>query len=233
MVVVLAFDTATSACSAAVWRDGRVLAGEQEVRERGHAERLLPMIEGVLAEAGCAYGDLDLLAVTVGPGAFTGIRIGLAAARSLALASGLPLLGVSSFDAVAHGVDEQERAGRRVLVALETKRADIYGQFYGPDLGPTGDAFAALPEALPEARPERLGGGPLLVAGDAAERVMPALKAFDGNVCLSTANVFPDPAVVAAIAAADWRRGKIAEKDLTYPEPVYLRPPDVNLPDQS
>jgi tRNA threonylcarbamoyladenosine biosynthesis protein TsaB len=102
---VLAFDTSAGACSAAVLGgDGTVLARRCEALERGHAERLLPMLRDVLAEAGVEIADLALLAVTIGPGTFTGIRIGLAAARGLALASGLPLVGVTSLEAVAASV---------------------------------------------------------------------------------------------------------------------------------
>jgi len=100
-VRILAFDTALGACSAAVWADGLVLARAFEPRSRGHAEALLPMIEAVLAEAGLRLDALDRLAVTVGPGSFAGTRVGLAAARGLALATGLPLVGVTTLEAVA------------------------------------------------------------------------------------------------------------------------------------
>ena len=100
---LLALDTATSACSAALWQDGTVLARHLQPMARGQSEALLPMVAAVMAEAGLAFADLDLLAVTVGPGTFTGIRIGLAAARGLALATGLPLAGIATTEAVAGG----------------------------------------------------------------------------------------------------------------------------------
>ena len=231
MVKVLAFDTATSACSVAIWRDGQILAFQKEIRKRGHAERLFPMIEQVLADAGCAYDDFDLLAVTVGPGAFTGIRIGLAAARSLALASGLPLLGVGSFEAVAHSIDKKERGDRYVFVALETKRADVYGQMFAGDLSPVGAPLAVLPEALTDILPELTQGGPALIAGDAGHRVMPVLTASSGDFKLGEADPYPDPATIAAIALERWRLGAKKGASFAAPEPFYLRPPDVNLPD--
>src|SRR5215467_10709212 len=97
---VLAFDCSGASCSAAVLIDDRPAAQRFAPMERGHAETLLPMIETVLREAGLTPAMLDLLAVTVGPGSFTGLRIGLAAGRGLALARALPAIGVPSFDAV-------------------------------------------------------------------------------------------------------------------------------------
>ena len=223
---ILAFDTATSSWSVAFWRDGQILAQAQEVRERGHAERLLPMIEQVLTEANSDYSDLDLLAVTVGPGAFTGIRIGLAAARSLALAANLPLLGVSSFEAIVCAINDQERRGHNILVALETKRADIYGQFFAADKSPLGDPVAVLPEMLPDLMLD----APMLIAGDASDRVMAALESKGDNLKQSKANPFADPAVIASLAADKWREGKNTGIKFDLPEPIYLRPPDVNPP---
>ncbi len=121
---ILALDTATSACSAALWHDGRVCARRLVRMERGQSEALMPMVLDVLAEAGCGFSQLDLLAVTVGPGAFTGLRIGLAAARGMALASGIPCLGVTTLEAVAHGVPEGERAADPLLVAQPAISSD-------------------------------------------------------------------------------------------------------------
>ncbi|MBF0307713.1 MAG: tRNA (adenosine(37)-N6)-threonylcarbamoyltransferase complex dimerization subunit type 1 TsaB, partial [Alphaproteobacteria bacterium] len=99
-MLALGFDTSLQACSVALWRDGAVLARRSECMARGHAEALLPMIVAVMADGGAAWRDLTLIGVTVGPGTFTGIRIGLAAARGLGLAAGLPVAGVGTADAV-------------------------------------------------------------------------------------------------------------------------------------
>ena len=99
--MILAFDTTTSACTAAVCDGDTVVAERSVALERGHAEILLPMIEGVLADGSIGYRDLTGIAVTRGPGAFTGIRIGLAAARGLGLATGLPVAGVTTLEALA------------------------------------------------------------------------------------------------------------------------------------
>ena len=145
MNAVLALDCATIACSAAVWRDGEVVARRLRPGRRGHAEVLMPMVQDVMAEADLAYDALDAIAATVGPGTFTGLRIGLAAARGLALAAGLPLVGVTTLEAIAHGVPESARAGRAVLVVLDARRGQVYAQAFGPDLAPRGQPAAVAP----------------------------------------------------------------------------------------
>ncbi len=215
---ILALDSATSACSAALWRDGRVRARRLAMMERGQSEALMPMILDVLAEAGCGFSQLDLLAVTVGPGAFTGLRIGLAAARGMALASGIGCLGVTTLEAVAHGVPAGERAGDPLLVALDSKRADLYVQVFAPDLEPLGPPQALLPGDLGG----RVPAGRILVAGDAAGPAAGALAEAGVTVTLSAAPGIADAATVAALAARRWRPGTPVEP----PAPLYLRRPD-------
>lgn len=99
---VLAFDTSAAHCAAALLWDGRVIS-RHEAMQKGQAERLMPLLEALLAEAGIGWRDLDLLAVGTGPGNFTGVRIAVAAARGLALGLGIPALGVSRLEAMAHG----------------------------------------------------------------------------------------------------------------------------------
>jgi len=220
-MTVLAFDTATASCAIALWRSGEVLAETQKFLERGHAEVLVPMIEAVLDEANLTYQDLDLLAVTTGPGAFTGIRIGLSTARSLALASKLPLIGVSNFTALAEALPISERQGRKSLLVLETKRADFYACLYSEDLSPLSE-----PQAVDEAGLlDLVGEGPLLLAGDAAERVLPLLAGADLDIVTSTAGNHVNPAIVAALADGIKNSGEVLEK----PSPLYLKPPDVNM----
>ncbi len=217
---VLALDTATSACSAALWRDGMVLAHRFAMMPRGQSEALLPMVRDVMRESGCGFPDLGLIAVTVGPGAFTGLRIGLAAARGMALASGVDCLGLTTLEAVAHGVPAAERDGAPILVALESKRADIYAQVFSSDLAPLGSPRALLPEDLAEMVPS----GTVRVVGDAAERTAAALAAAGADAIVSTAIGVPDAATIAGLAAG--RAGQVAGP----PAPLYLRPPDVRIP---
>ncbi len=209
---LLAFDTATSQCSAAVWADGAVAARETEPMRRGHAEALMPMIQRVLAAAESRYADLDAVAATVGPGAFTGLRVGLATARGLVLAAGIPGIGITSLEAVAAN---DPTDGPR-LVALDARRRDLYVQAFAADGTPLTDAAACLPADLPA----HVAGldGPWTVAGDAAETAAGAL----GAPVADTPGV-PDAGVVAALAAHRDPAGHPLE-------PLYLRPPDATPP---
>src|SRR3954469_13051000 len=126
-MTVLAFDCAISGLAVAVVRDGAALAQRRE-EGRGQAATLLPAIARVLQEANVDRRALSLLAVTVGPGSFTGVRVGLAAARGLALASGLPLFGVTAFEAISAAVAPAERIGRTLLVAIDSRRGDLFLQ---------------------------------------------------------------------------------------------------------
>ena len=128
-MLILAFDTAVAACSVALWRDGVVLAAARETMDQGQAEALMPMIEAVMAKAGASYAALDRVAVTVGPGSFTGVRVGLAAARGLGLAAHKPVIGVMTTEVLAAAVAEAERKdGVHILAAIDTKRGDLYVQ---------------------------------------------------------------------------------------------------------
>jgi tRNA threonylcarbamoyladenosine biosynthesis protein TsaB len=220
---VLALDAATGACSAAVWADGRLIGHRFAVMTRGQAETLMPMVESVLREAGVGFADIDRFGVTVGPGAFTGLRIGLATARGMALSAGRPLIGITTFEAVAHGVPEEERAGRSVVVAVESRRADLYIQCFDPALAPLGPPIAIVPEAVV------LPPGPALIAGDAAARLHPDLPypnpTGHADLRFAAGPGFPDAATVARLVAA-----RIPEPNAGPPAPLYLRPPDATLP---
>ena len=227
---ILGFDSATTACSAALWEDGRIVARRFECMPRGHAEYLMPMIEEVMAKAAMDYVDLDLLAVTNGPGGFTGLRIGLAAARAMALAGSLPCLGVTTLEAVAAGIDVAERKAATVLVCLDSKRADIFTQVFDSSLVPLGEAEAVLPGDLPAFVSAQGGAdGPVLVAGDAAGPAKHALAEAGMAVSVSTASGTPDAAKVAAIAAERWDHNAQGSPPPS-PKPLYLRPPDAKKP---
>lgn len=208
---VLAVEAAGSACSAALWRDGAIVARRFALMEHGQAEALIPMVQAVMSEAGMGFESLDLIAASTGPGSYTGLRVGLAAARALASSAGKPLSGVDSFDCIRAGVAE---AGS-LLVALETRRSDLYIRFYDID-GRILDTDSVVSEAELIAR---FGGNPpFWIAGDAAERAAALLE----NAKISEAPRHGDAAKVAEIAAFRWAAEKIPRPAA----PIYLRPPD-------
>jgi len=222
---ILALDTATSGCSVALWRDGETSVWRFREMPRGQSEALLPMVREVMTEAGVGAGDLDLIAVTRGPGAFTGLRIGLSTARAMALTAGLPCLGVDTTDVVARGVDASRISGD-LLVALDTKRVDFYAQKFSARHQPLGPPRAVPPGGLAEFVGDGPGRRPLLVVGDAADRAVQVLSEAGIPSTPADAPGLPDARHLAEIAAERWQPGQVP----TPPAPLYLRPPDAKIP---
>lgn len=138
---ILAIDTALNHCSVALDVPGKRVHETQEMMQ-GHAEHLMPMVERVLERAGVEYSELEAVAVTVGPGAFTGLRIGLSAARALALALEIPVYGITTTQLLA--LQHVRQTPKEVAVILETKRQDFYVQMFDA-VGKAKSEAAALP----------------------------------------------------------------------------------------
>ncbi len=219
---ILALDTTTSACSVALWADEAVVS-RSVMMERGHAEALLPMVRDVLNEASRAFPEIDALAVTIGPGAFTGLRIGLAAARGMALAANIPCVGVTSLEAIAEGVGCEERAGRALLVALDSKRGDLFAQVFDAGGPPLGSPVAVSYDGLMDILPPR----PIVVAGTAAPAVVESLVQWGVDAVRANGTGCPHAMDVARVAARRWAAGEKTDKP---PAPLYLRPPDTGAP---
>ncbi len=217
--VVLALDAALAGCSAAVLRDGAVLAQAAVQGERGHAATLPPMAAEVLARAGLTAPQLDAVAVVVGPGGFTGLRAALALAQGIALAAGLPLVGITTGEALAEALPAALRQRRAVWTGVDTKR----GRFILERFLADGSA-AAPPQAMAEAdlpRPD----GPVAVAGDAAAAIAARLLARGFDAVL-TGSRRPDAVAVGRVALQRLR-GERPMRDAT---PLYVEPPAVRLP---
>ncbi len=213
---ILALDTAAEACSAAVWRDGAVAAHRLVRQQRGHAETLMPMIVDVMGEAAVTYDTLTAIAVTAGPGTFTGLRIGVAAARGLALASRKPLVPISTLEAIAGAAIDQELVpadcDRGLMAAMDARRGQVYAQVFDC-------AGTMLSEAAALAAPAAAAlctGGVAAVVGSGAHLLVPFMTA--GTVAVG--DVPPDASTVARLAAA--RTPQPADTV----RPVYLRAPD-------
>jgi tRNA threonylcarbamoyladenosine biosynthesis protein TsaB len=211
---ILAVDTALGACSAALLEDDRVLARRHVVMERGHAEALAPMVDEVMREVSCPFSRLDRLAVTTGPGTFTGQRVGLSFMRGLRVALGKPLLGVTSLAAMAEEARHEANAECAAAVH-DARRGEVYLQAVGQAISVRLVAFetaVSLLEQIPN----------LIVAGTAAARIAEVLKTRGRAVRLSAVTA-PDAVWVARLAQR-------LEANETVPRPLYLRAPDAKLP---
>jgi tRNA threonylcarbamoyladenosine biosynthesis protein TsaB len=215
---ILALDSSGAACSTALWRRGAVVARRYRAMERGHAEALMPMLVETMVEAGETYAALTAVAVTVGPGAFTGIRIGLAAARGIGLAADVPVIGVTTFAAVAEAVSEAERRDRALLVLLDSKRGDVFVQEFTAERAAVGSPAILSPDAVLQ----RLSARSSVIAGDGIAVVRPSLEAAGLAVAHSAAAGPVDAAHVARLAARS-----VAQRTGLPPTPLYLRAPEV------
>ena len=208
-MICLALDTALDACSVAVVEGEHVLALRSEAMVRGHQERLAPMVSEAMAEAGVDFAGLDRILVTVGPGSFTGLRVGLAFARAMALALDIPCVGVGTLEVLAGGAAETTDAPL-AAAALDGRRGRVYLQAFR-GCAPVSPA-ANLSVAEAEAWLRDLGAGDTTpIAGSGA-----ALLAIG-------ASVRPNAGVdVLALA----RLGIAAPSPDAPPQPLYLRAPD-------
>lgn len=233
---LLALDTALGACSAAVLIDGRLAGHRHEVMARGHAERLLPMAEEALAEAGLGWDGLTRLAVSIGPGTFTGVRTALATARGLALALDLPLAGITTLAAVAAAARKAGPPSGLLLVALDAHGGLVYAEGFAGEAGTPPPQALAQPglhdpqalAALLEA--EQVSLADLQLAGSGANLVRAALGPAGEAVPVLGAGL-PDAADVARLAAAlPMPERSTREQPHAVPSPLYLRAPDARLP---
>lgn len=211
---ILAVDTSLGACSVALVNDERVHAHAFEVMARGHAEALAPMVEAAMKQAGWKFANLERLAVTTGPGTFTGQRVGLAFMRAMRIALGIPLVGVTTLSAMAEQAMAETGAG--IGVGLhDARRDEVYLEIAGSvRLEPCVLPFAVAVERLAEL------ALPFALAGTAAERAHEHLPAS----ILSDVRQ-PDALWVARLARA-------VTPAHEPPRPLYLRPPDAKLPAQ-
>jgi tRNA threonylcarbamoyladenosine biosynthesis protein TsaB len=207
-LIVLAIDTCLDACAAAVWADGRTLAARSEPMRRGHQERLGALVSELMGEAGVAFAVLDRIGVTIGPGSFTGLRVGLAFAKGLGLALARPVVGIGVLEALAAAEPEA-----LVAAVVAGPREQLYLQIFAsgrsltaPDCLPIDTAAARLAEFAGARAVVLVGPGAPSLA-----RVAPGARIV--------ADAAPNPATIARLAAA-------AQTPVATPRPLYLRPPD-------
>ncbi|HUI96042.1 MAG TPA: tRNA (adenosine(37)-N6)-threonylcarbamoyltransferase complex dimerization subunit type 1 TsaB [Xanthobacteraceae bacterium] len=218
---VLAIDTALEACSAAVLdtEQGGILASESVAMTRGHAEALMPLVARVMHASRLAFLALDRIAVTVGPGSFTGLRVGVAAARGIAVAAGKPAVGLTTLAAFAAPYIAADDV-TPLLAAIDARNEQVYMQLFGTGGRPlTQPRLAPLRDAVRAA-----ASGPARLVGSAAALVAAAWPVNDRRPPVV------DPARAPVI---DWvaHLGAAAAQALALPKPLYLRAPDAQPQD--
>lgn len=220
---VLALDTAMNGCSACVYDDR---TGESfvrtEVMPRGQAVHLMPMVEDVMRESGREYKDLDAVITTRGPGAFTGLRIGLSTARALALALDIPVCGITTLQILALQTARREQIKKDTAIIIETKRSDFYFQIFTEDSAPISEPKALEAQDILEDLPPGC-----LIAGDAVARFKESIGQAGQAYQWTDKIDLPDPALMAEIFIETDGECAMITPD---PSPLYIRPPDVTLP---
>jgi tRNA threonylcarbamoyladenosine biosynthesis protein TsaB len=219
-MLILAIDTALDACAAGVLdtEAGKLIAQESQAMKRGHAEALMPLIARVIKESGIAFASLDRIAVTTGPGSFTGLRVGLSAARGIALAANKPVVGLTTLTAYAAPVVSQN-AEQPVISAIDARHDHVYFQVVSgngsslilPRVGPIEEALGASQF-----------GAPYLV-GNAARILADRWPAHAPPPFKVDAQGAPEIAWVAWLGAA-------VSPNTAPARPLYLRAPDAKLP---
>jgi tRNA threonylcarbamoyladenosine biosynthesis protein TsaB len=207
---ILALDSAVARCSATIVTDGEVVAGYQRDLDRGHASVLPVMAQSCLGDAGLRAADLDLIAVTVGPGSFTGIRGGIALAQGIAVAAGKPVVGVTVGEALADALPQL--GGRTLWCATPSRRGRIFLEIGDEILSV---AVTDLPSVTT----------PVAVAGWAAADVASRLAARGANIMLTDARL-PVGRHIAQVA----ERRRLGAIRTLAAEPLYVDPPQARLP---
>ncbi|HEX4829911.1 MAG TPA: tRNA (adenosine(37)-N6)-threonylcarbamoyltransferase complex dimerization subunit type 1 TsaB [Trebonia sp.] len=218
-MLLLGLDTATPAVTVALHDGTRVLAQATTVDKRRQAELLMPAIAQVLDEAGAERADLTAIAVGVGPGPYTGLRVGLVTARVLGSALGIPVHGACSLDIIAADVTVTAGTGRRFLVATDARRREVYYARY--------DEAGRLAGPLVDRPADVAGRDALPAVGEGAWLYRDLFEAVEGPQ-------YPAAATLARVVAAELGAGSPGQSGrrvpLLAPEPLYLRRPDAREP---
>lgn len=220
---ILAIDTALGACSACVLDEGadQPLALESLAMERGHAEALMPLIERVMNQVEGGFFSLDRVAVTVGPGSYTGLRVGVSAARAIAFAADIPAVGVTTVAAVAAPLVGRE-GGRVIAAALDAR----HGQVWFQALSSEGRQLVSLRQVGYRDAARAIGSGPVSLAGSGALAVANEAWAIGLDAVVVDDARAPDVIWIAKL-------GLIADPAAAPPRPLYLKAPETTPQDRA
>ena len=217
----MAFDTTGNGCSIALLKDGKVLDVYEKRSEFGQAEFLIPQMKEILAKNEVSFSDIETLFVCVGPGSFTGVRSGIAAAKVFQLASRkLVTAGVSAFEAYAESFEEKELSEINAVI-IETKRDDFYVQLFDKNRKELIEPEVMVYEDLLKILKNK--GVTISVCGDGVERFLSQPSGLSLH-----AVKLNDMVPIKCLALAGLK--KLKDKKINYPKPLYLRAPEVSMP---
>ena len=217
MSTILALDTCTEACSAALLSQGKEYAAFEEV-PREHSQRLLSMVDGLLAGAGISLNDLDVIAYGRGPGSFTGIRICTSMTQGLALGANKPVVGISTLAAMAQSAIDN--GAMQVVAAIDARMGEVYWAQYVAENGlarQIGDEQVSAPEAVTLSLDEKQ---PIIACGTGFE-IYPELLTLGGGLVRDSRSRLPDARQMLKLAQESLAQGLQTEVDDL--QPVYLR----------
>lgn len=211
---ILAFDTSMSACSVALVSDNKLIGKLERMNIHGHSEILIPLIEKLLSNAKTHYSDLNLIAVTIGPGSFTGIRVGLSVAKAINTSLGIKTTGIMTTELLAHeALTKRISSNLPIASIIDARRAEVYIQIFDNKAKPLSKATCLLPQNATKL----LGKEKWCLIGDGTQKVLQYVEKTHNIIDTET----PDVAILAQIAL---------DKTLTKQqlEPAYIRAPDVS-----
>lgn len=218
---ILAVDTSHGVCSVALSENGKIISAAEESENSRQAERLVAIIEELLNKNSLKYTDLAAIAVNIGPGSFTGVRIGMAAVNGLRLVNNTPLIGITSLQSVAaKSLDFAD--GRAIMTVLDAKRGQVYMQIFDSSLNPLSEAQMLDYEQITDFLPNR----PFVATGDGTALIKDFLRNNENNFITGDETAQSCAPSIARIATDELAQGHV-NKSLS---PFYIRPPDAKIP---
>ena len=218
---ILCFDVSSNSCSVAISEGQNILSFEQEMRPSMQAESLMVIIERALQNTGKQYKDLDYLAVTVGPGSFTGIRIGLAVAKGILYASNMQGVAINNFESAHYRMQMQIKDYDSAFIVLNAYRNQVYVQQFMQNNTKTKPMLVNNIDVINLLKQTK---GKIICAGSGMPIIYPELKGLDNLTILPR---FPTTRAIHTARLAD---DKINKGEITPIEPLYIRPPDAIIP---
>jgi tRNA threonylcarbamoyladenosine biosynthesis protein TsaB len=227
-VKLLGIETATELVGVAVADETGPRAAFWATGRRRHAETLAPAIEAVLALVGWELGELDAVVVDLGPGLFTGLRVGVATAKGLAQGLGVGVLGLSSLEVLAHAALDAG-AARSVVSVVDARRGEVFAARFGPGLRVLSPAALYAPEALvAELTARHEAPSPVVAAGDGARRYAAVLSGVAGLEVAGPSLAGPPPGSLVALATERLAAGSVLVGAAEV-APMYLREADARI----